>query len=62
MCEDSFKGHSTDDEGRPLDQILCVPLPPPCRETPTCACVTQIASATHCTDDAGQVRIDDYPD
>jgi hypothetical protein len=62
MCEDSFKGHATDDEGRPLDQILCVPLPPACREARTCACVTAIASATHCTDHAGQVRIDDYPE
>lgn len=61
MCESRFKGHDVDDEGRPLDRTKCVPLPAPCQTAPTCACVAAHVSATHCTDDGGHVRIDDFP-
>lgn len=61
LCEDLYKGHGLDAEGRPLGHLQCVPLPDACRSTPTCACVTQQLAATHCDDDGGHVRIDDYP-
>ena len=60
LCEDLYKGHRVDDEGRPLDHVQCVPLPDACRSTPTCACVRKYLAATHC-DDGVPVRIDDYP-
>ena len=27
MCEDRFKGHDIDDQGRPLERKKCMPLP-----------------------------------
>jgi hypothetical protein len=60
LCEDLYKGHRVDAEGRPLDHVQCVPLPDACRAAPTCACVTRYLAATHC-DDGVPVRIDDYP-
>jgi hypothetical protein len=60
LCEDLYKGHRVDAEGRPLDHAQCVPFPDACRTTPTCACVTKYLAATHC-DDGIPVRIDDYP-
>jgi hypothetical protein len=60
LCEDLYKGHRVDAEGRPLDHVQCVPLPDACRSTPTCACVRKYLAATHC-DDGVPVRIDDYP-
>ena len=60
LCEDLYKGHRVDAEGRPLDHVQCVPLPDACRTAPTCACVTKYLAATHC-DDGVPVRIDDYP-
>ena len=62
FCEDRFKGHDVDDEGRPLDQRKCMALPDSCRATPTCACVTQHVAATHCSDHDGKVEVDDYPE
>lgn len=61
MCEDRFKGHDIDDQGRPLERKKCMPLPDACRAEPTCDCVVHHVSATHCADDGAQVRIDDYP-
>ena len=61
FCEDRYKGHAIDDEGRPLDQIKCVPLPKQCRKDATCSCVTKHLATTSCTDTGGLVRTGDYP-
>ena len=61
LCEDRYKGHGLDADGRPLGHRLCVPLPDACVRTPTCACVTRELAATHCRDDGDRVYIDDYP-
>jgi hypothetical protein len=61
LCEDRYKGHGLDADGRPLGHRLCVPLPDACARTPTCACVTRELAATQCRDDGGRVYIDDYP-
>ena len=61
FCEERFKGHAADEQGRPLQRKKCMPLPAKCRTTPTCACVTQHVSATHCVDKPGGVHLDDYP-
>lgn len=61
FCEERFKGHATDEQGRPLQHAQCMPVPDECRATPTCACITQRVSATHCDDSGGRVHLDDYP-
>lgn len=61
FCENLYKGHATDDEGRPLEHYRCVALPDACRAAPACACVTATVASTHCKVDRGLVMVDDYP-
>jgi len=60
-CDDRYKGHATDDKGRPLKQKQCMPLPEECRAKPTCACVKKHVSFRRCSDQGGRVSMDDYP-
>ncbi len=60
-CDERFKGHASDEQGRPLQRMKCLSLPEACRAERTCACVTQYVSATGCTDDDGRIRTNDYP-
>ena len=61
FCEDRFKGHAVDDQGRPLDRQKCIPLPDKCRIKPSCECVTRHVAAKRCSDENGRVRLNDYP-
>lgn len=61
FCEDRYKGHAVDDEGRPLARKRCMPLPRACRDAPSCACVRRTIAATRCRMIGGQVFLDDYP-
>jgi hypothetical protein len=60
-CDDRYKGHATDEKGRPLKQKQCMPLPAECRARPTCACVKKHVSFRRCSDQGGRVSVDDYP-
>ncbi len=60
-CDERFKGHARDRNGRALQRKKCLPLPEPCRAAPTCECVTQHVSATGCTEKDGRVHTSDYP-
>ena len=61
LCDDRYEGHGLDDEGQPLGNRLCVPLPDACMSAPTCDCVTGELSVTHCRADGGRVYVDNYP-
>gem|GEM_PF-6460874 len=61
FCETRFKGHSVDDEGRPLERTKCMPLPAPCRAKPSCVCVKKHVSLTRCSETGGRIYTSDYP-
>lgn len=61
FCEERYKGHRIDDQGRPLERKKCMPLPAPCRSRPSCDCVREHVSFKHCREQNGRIHTDDYP-
>lgn len=62
FCEERYKGHGQDRQGRPLGRMACVAVPASCIATSiTCACITAQVQTTSCVEEAGMIYTNDAP-
>jgi hypothetical protein len=62
FCEERYKGHGRDRQGRPLGRMACVAVPASCIATSiTCACITALVQTTSCVEEAGMIFTSDAP-